>query len=414
VSTLPTTQREELERLQWRSLAAGGIALVVCVVGAFFSPQQFFRAYLAAYQFYLGIALGSWAILMLYHLTGGAWGFLIRRFLEAAMRTLPLLALLFAPIAFGIASFVPQPQRLYPWAEPHVVSGSEALKYNHLYLNAPFWWCRAAMFFSAWIIVSFIMSRWSEQQDETGEPQLPRKFRLLAAPSLVVYGATITFAAVDWVMSLQPEYHSTMFAPQFAAGQLVTAHAFALLVLAWLVSRPPLAEVISFETLNDLGNMLLTFLVIWAYMTFFEFMLVWIANLPEEVAWYKPRGNNGWQWVAWALFILHFAIPFFCLLMRDIKRDPRRLAQVAGLIFFMHLVFLYFQIMPAFPNTTIAQHWMDFLTPVGIGGIWLSNFLYILKQRPVLPLHDLNREEAAHLREMDREAEARAEAVRHG
>jgi len=410
MSTLPADQRNELQLLLWRSLAVGVVALLICIIGAPFSPVQFFRAYLAAYQFYLGIALGALAIFMLYQLTGGAWGFLIRRILEAATRTLPLLAILFLPIAIGL-------RFIYPWAQ--MIAGSE-LRYNHKYLNVPFSWVRAAVFFALWLAISAIFSLWSRQQDRTGEPHLPRKFRLLSAPGLIIYGVTITFASVDWVMSLQPEFHSTIFAPEFATGQLLTAHAFAVVVLAWLVRQPPLANIISRQTLNDVGNMLLTFLVLWAYMAFFEFMLSWIANLPAENAWFIPRAQDGWQWVAWAIFAFHFAVPFFCLLMRNIKRDPRLLSRVAALVFFMHLVFLYFQVMPAVsdapgvPGTHISTHWMDFLMPFGIGGIWLAYFLWQLSRFPVLPLHDLNRDEAVHLREADEAEAAREEALNHG
>ncbi len=407
MSTLPEAQRIDIARFQRRSLIAGCVALGVCFIGAIFSPTQFFRAYLAAYQFYLGIALGSMAILMLYHLTGGAWGFMTRRLLEASMRTLPLLALLFIPLAVGV-------RYLYPWAREAVVAESGELKYNHIYLNVPFWWGRAVLFFAVWLLLAYVLARWSRRQDETGAAVLPRKFRLLSAPGLALYGVTITFASVDWVMSLQPEFHSTIFPPEFAVGQLVTAEAFVLVVLAWLVSRPPLAEVASVETLNDLGNLMFTFLVIWAYMTFFEMMLIWMANLRDEVIWYLPRIAGGWRAVAWAIFLLHFALPFFLLLMRDIKRNALLLGRVAGLILFMHLVFFYYQIMPAFPDTRVWQHWMDFLTPVGIGGIWLWYFLWELGRRPVLPLHDLNRDEAVHQREHDRETEARREAIQHG
>ncbi len=243
---------------------------------------------------------------------------------------------------------------------------------------------------------------------------LPRKFRLLSAPALVVYGVTITFGSIDWVMSLQPTFRSTIFGPEFATGQLLTAMSFVLIVLAWLVSRPPFAAVASKETLNDLGNLLFSFLVIWAYMVFFEFMLVWMANLREEVIWFLPRLRDGWQWVAAALVLFHFAVPFFLLLMRDVKRDPEALARVAVLVLFMHLVFLYYQVMPAFPGTRVWQHGLDFLTPVGVGGVWLAHFIWQLGRRPVLPLHDPNRAEDVRLHEHDRETAAREEALRHG
>jgi hypothetical protein len=407
MTTLPASRREELERLQWRALGVGVVALLVCAIGAPFSPAQFFRAYLAAHQFVLGIALGCLAILMLYHLTGGAWGFLIRRVLEAGTRTLPLLAVLFLPVAAGMPI-------LYPWARPELVEADPDLQHKQIYLNAPFFWGRAALYFFLWIVIAVFLNRLSRRQDETGDARLSDWLGRLSAPGLVVYGVSITFASVDWVMSLQPAFRSTIFGPVFASGQLLSGLACALLVLAWLVARPPLADLVSPDALNDLGNLLLTFLIIWAYLVFFQFMLIWIANLPYEVRWYLPRSSVGWQWVAWALFLFHFAVPFFLLLMRDIKRNPTALAAVAGLVLFMQLVFMDYQVLPAFPDTYLAEHWMDFLTPFGVGGIWLAYFLWQLKRSPLLPRHDLNQASAIHLHRLDLEEAAREEEVHHG
>jgi hypothetical protein len=407
MANLPASRREELERLQWRALAVGVVALLACVIGAPFSPTQFFRAYLAAYQFALGIALGGLAILMLYHLTGGAWGFLIRRVLEAGTRTLPLLALLFLPVACGLPY-------LYPWARPELVAADENLQHKQIYLNAPFFWGRAALYFFLWIGLAFFLNLWSRRQDETGDPRLTDWLGRVSAPGLVVYGVSITFAAVDWVMSLQPAFRSTIFGPVVAGGQLLSGMALALVILAWLVARPPLADLVSPDALNDLGSLLFTFLIIWAYLVFFQFMLIWIANLPYEIIWYLPRSRGGWEWVAWALFVFGFAVPFFLLLMRDIKRNAAALAAVAGLVLFMQLVFTNFQVLPAFPDTYLAEHWMDFLTPFGVGGIWLAYFLWQLKRSPVLPRHDLNQASAVHLHRLDLEEAAREEEVHHG
>jgi hypothetical protein len=405
MSTLPSAPREELVPWQRRALAVGAITLLACAIGAPFSPTQFFRAYLTAYVFYLGIALGSMVILMVYYLTGGAWGFLIRRVLEASMRTLPLLVVLFLPIAGGLSY-------LYPWAQEGVVLANPNLQ--RWYLNTPFFWGRAALFFLLWLILAHFLNAWSRRQDDTGDPRLVERLERLSAPGLVIYGLCITFAAVDWIMSLQPGFRSTIFGPIVASGQILSGQAFALIVLAWLVARPPVADLISVEALNDLGNLLLTFLIIWAYLVWFQFMLIWIANLPYEVIWYLPRSRDGWQWVAWALFVLHFAIPFFLLLLRDIKRDPVTLAQVAGLLLFMQLVFQYYQVMPAFGDTSIAEHWMDFLTPFGLGGLWLAYFLWQLQGGLLLPRHDANQEAALHYHELDREEEAREQEVQHG
>ncbi len=343
----------------------GTVALSASAIGASFSPVPFFRAYLAAYLFYLGIALGSMVLLMVYHLTGGSWGFLIRRILEAGMRTLPLLAVLFLPIACGIGY-------LYPWAQPEAVAASPQLQYQQFYL-APTWFLDSRRgLFCRLAGDGLPAGSWSRQEDQTGNPRLAWKSQQLGAFGAVAYGISLHFAAVDWGMSLQPVFHSTIWGPLFATGQLLSALAFALVVLARLVNRPPLAEVDSPKARNDLASLLLTLLILWAYMAWFQFMLIWIANLPVDVVWYLPRASSAWQWVMWAIVVLHFAVPFFLLLMRPVKRNSKAVAWIAGLILFMQLVFMNYQVIPDFPHATVSQHWMALLVPIGIGGIWLG------------------------------------------
>jgi hypothetical protein len=426
MTTLTPARRAVLDRLSMPLLGIGVLALAACAVGAYFDPPQFFRAYLTAYLFFLGIAHGCLAILMLYHLTGGAWGFLIRRILEAGMGTMPLLAILFAPLAWGIG-------HIYPWANPELAASIKDIRDKQLYLNAGFFWVRAVIYFVLWVGLAWLLSSWSREQDRTGDPGATAKMVGLSAPGLIIYGVTITFASVDWVMSLQPGFRSTIFGPWFATGEILAGMACTLIVLGWIlgprreldplspheeaVRTPdtPLADLVSVEALNDLGNLLFTFLIIWAYMTFFQFMLTWIADLPYDVSWYTPRGQGGWQYVAWAVFVLQFSVPFFLLLMRPIKRNPRTLGATAALILGMHLVFTYYQLMPSFVQaTTLAQHWMDFLTPLGLGGLWVPYFLWQLTRAPLLPAHDANREGAIHLRYLDEEQAVREAELRHG
>jgi hypothetical protein len=243
-------------------------------------------------------------------------------------------------------------------------------------------------------VVAYFMNAASSAQDRTGDPVHARRLTRLSGPGLVVYGITIFFASIDWIMSLQPAFRSTIVGPLFASGELLVGFACAVVVMAWLMARSPLASRVSAEAVGDLGSLLFTFLVIWAYMTFFQFMLVWIANLPYDVIWYIPRAAGGWPWVAWALVIFHFAVPFFLLLMRDIKRNPRLLAAIAGLILCLHLIYLYYQIAPAFPPSDLVEHWMDIVAPFGVGGLWLAYFLWDLGRHPMLPRHDANEEAA--------------------
>jgi hypothetical protein len=392
--------------MRW-SLLVGVVTLSLCVIAAIFSPLQFFRAYLASYLFYFGIALGSLVILMIYHLTGGAWGYLVQRLLEAGGRTMPALAVLFFPIAFGVG-------HLYLWADPEEVEASQDLLHKKVYLNPPFFWIRAGLFFVLWTALAYLLDYWSRRHDETGDAHYARRASKIAGPGLIVIGITMTFAAVDWVMSLEPSFRSTIFGPLLVSAQVLSAGAAALVALAWLAPRSQIGDVVSQEALGDLGNLLLTFLVVWGYMMWFQFMLIWMANLPWEVSWFLNRSRGGWLGVVWALVILHFAVPFFLLLMRDIKQHLPSVAKVAGLLLFMQLVFNYFLVAPAFPGTHLGQHWMDFLMPIGIGGLWLAYYLWELQRRRLLPRRDEDRAAALHLRALDAEAATRPQEVTHG
>ncbi len=407
MSNIEAADQSAALRWQWRSLWIGTFVSCLCVVGAGFSPAPFFRAYLAAYIFYLGLGLGSMVMLMVYHLTGGSWGLLIRRILEAAMRTLPLLAVLFLPIAWGL-------RYLYLWAQPAMVASSPKLQYQQFYLRPTYFWIRAAIYFALWLGMAFWLNRWSRQEDRSGNPRLAWKSLQLSAFGAVIYGVSMHFAAVDWGMSLQPVFHSTIWGPLFAVGQLLSALAFSLVVLACLIGRPPLSEVASLKVRIDLGGLLLTLLIVWAYLAWFQFMLIWIANLPVDVIYYAWRSSPVWKGVMWAIFILHFVVPFFLLLMRPVKRSSPAVAWVAGLILLMQLVYDYYQILPGLPTRSLVEHGMDFLAPIGLGGLWLAYFLWQLRRQPLLAPHDYNREAALHLRQLDEEEAARQEALAYG
>ena len=369
--------------------------MILAVLGAWLSPAQFFSVYLATWLFFLGIALGSMALLMAYHLTGGSWGLLIRRILEAAMQTLPLMALLFLPVAWGIGY-------LYPWAQPELVKASQKLQYQQFWMRPTYFWIRAAIYFALWIGVAGMLSVWSKRQDETGKPRLAWKMLKFSGFGAVVYGVTLHFATVDWGMSLQPVFHSTIWGPTFAASQMLSAMSFALIILARLIDRPPIAEVASLKVRNDLGSLLLTLLILWAYMAWFQFMLVWIANLPVDVVWYLPRASVGWKTVMVLIFALNFVIPFFLLLLRPVKRNSAAVARIACLILLMQIVFTDYQIIPGLSAEGVIGFGMAVLLPIGMGGLWLAEFLRRLHRQPLLAVHDYNCEAALHLRQSRR------------
>jgi hypothetical protein len=390
---------DRLNAIRWGrwSLVAGCVALIVCVAGALLGdPDQFFRAYFAAYMFVLGTALGGMAILMIYHLTGGAWGFLVRRVLEAQMRTLPLLALLFIPIAFGV-------ETLYLWAQPAIVGIDERLQGQQFYLNKNFFLARAAVYLCIWLLLASILTHRSRRQEKTGDERIPLRLERLGEIGLVLFGTTMHFAAFDWLETLQSNFHSTIFPMLVVAGQLLSAHSFAVIVFVAFVLPRGAAGIASRRALNDLGNILLAFLIIWAYMNFFQFMLIWIANLSSDALWYAPRSQGIWRPLVWCLVFANFVIPFFLLLMRSVKQDPVSLAKVAGLVLFSQLVFNYYLVMPVFHAPGLLDHWMDFLMPIGLGGIWFALFVNRLRSRSLLPVHDPNEEKAVHLRTLDAE-----------
>jgi hypothetical protein len=389
------------------ALAVGVVASLVLAVGGLFDPAQFFRAYLAAYVFCLGLSLGSLAILMIYHTTGGAWGFLIRRFLEAAVQTLPLMAVGFVPIALGV-------RHLYPWAQPEEVASDPIVAGQSIYMNVPFFMARAVLYFALWLLWAANLIRLSRKQDRTRDPSVAYWLDGWSGVGLLVYGVTLHFAAVDWLMAIQPPFHSTIFGPLVLSGQLLSALALAVLVLCLLGGRTPLADFIRPKVLNDLGNLLFSFVVVWAYINWFQYMLSWIANLPYDAVWYVPRFESGWQWLALLLLSLNFAVPVLVLLWRAAKRSRLVLGSVAALVLVTQAAFSIYQAVPPFDAYGIAAHWMNLVAPFALGGLWLAYFQWRLGGMPVLAEYDYNENSAAHLRTIDDHEAAWAEIFSHG
>jgi hypothetical protein len=249
-----------------------------------------------------------------------------------------------------------------------------------------------------WSLVAGTLDRCSRRQAASGSQQFVPWLRTLSGLGLLTYGVGMNFATVDWVMSLQFPFHSTILGPLMAAGHLLSALAFSILILARLSRRAPVAQVVSPAAVNDLGSLLFAFLVIWSYMVWFQYMLIWIADLPTDVMWYLPRSRGGWQWVAYALLVTAFGIPLSVLLVRRWKRDLNLLARIAALILLTQLAYDFYLVIPAFPDGTIVDNWMDFLMPVGLGGIWVAAFLWQLDRQSYLPRNDFNQNEAIQLR----------------
>jgi hypothetical protein len=384
---MPPELEREIRTWRQRSLTMGVAALVVCLIGAIFTPAQFFRSYLWSYMFFIGLSLGCMALAMLQFLTGGAWGVVIRRICESAARTLPLLALLFVPVALGIPW-------LYRWADAKAVAADEILRHKHVYLNVPFFLIRAAFYFAGWIFCAQFLSRWSLEEDRTGGRRLRRRLQLISGPGLVFWGFSVTFMAIDWILSINPHWFSTIFGMLFMAGQGLSSIAFVIAITVILMNRRPFAEIITPRHLHDLGKLALTFVMVWAYFAFSQFLIIWSGNMRDEITWYADRLRGGWQVIGLGLVLLHFALPFALLLSRDLKRNSGLLTVVAVWILAMRLVDLYWMVAPDYRKGEFGVSWMDILAPIGLGGIWLWFFAMQLSRRPLLPLGDPNLQEA--------------------
>ena len=367
---------------------AGG---VVCALSALTDRAAFFQAYLLAFAYCAAVTLGSLSILLIQHTVSGRWGLIIRRHLEAATRLLPLIAVLFVPVVLGL-------KHLYGWADPAVVAGSAVLQRKAAYLNVPGFIGRTVFYFAVWLVLAFILNRWSRRQDTVADATLPTRFRQVAAPGLVAYGLTVTFASFDWLMSLEPEWYSTMFGVQFFAGGALAAMSVTILVLSRTARSGPLAALLKPETVGDLGNLTLAFVLFWTYVTFSQFLIIWSGNLPEEVPWYWDRVNGGWQYIGISLGVLQFIVPFLCLLPRANRRDLRRLARLAAFILVMRFADLLWIVGPTFSPGVFHFPLVNAGAMAMLGGLWFWLYAGQLSRFPLLPLKDarLAREESHH------------------
>ncbi len=375
-----------VKTLQQRSLIVGLIFAVIAALGAWLQPEQFFRAYLIAFMACLGVTLGSMAILMLRHLTKGAWGMVIRRILGAAMRCIPLMAALFIPPLFGI-------RRLYIWARPLEGIADKHLR-EHLqeitrtYLTVNGFIVRAVIYFAIWWALSYFLTKWSAQQDHPPMRDNSARFKALSGPGLVLYGFTITFAVIDWIMSIDPSWISTIFGLSFLIGQVLAALCFAVVVERILYRYKPMSELLKPEQVQDHGKLMLTFIMMWAYFAFSQWLIIWAGNLPEEITWYMRRLNGGWGFVGLFVVVFHFAVPFVLLISRPFKRDITRLVWLGVWMLLMRYVDLFWIIEPSF-STTFKITWLDIVVPIAMGGLWLAYFFRNLSSRPLVPAYDV-------------------------
>jgi hypothetical protein len=385
--TVSSQLRQDLAGWRRNALIAAGVGLGASAIGAVVATDQFFKSYLWSYMFVVALSLGSLMWLMLQYLSGGAWGMVIRRPAEAATRLIPLVALLFIPIAFGI-------HHIYEWSHPAEVAKSALLKHRSMYLNPAFFIGRAVVYFGGWVLLSWLLNRKSAEQDRTGASTDQLKTSHISAPGLIFWAFSVTFMAIDWVMSTNPHWFSTMYGLLFIAGQALTSMAFLITALVLMSRREPFNRVLTPRHLHDLGKFTLAFVMVWAYFSFSQFLIIWAGNLPEEIPWYLTRMKGGWGAMALVLVVGHFALPFALLLSRDLKRNFKLLSRICVFILAMRLVDLFWVAAPDMHHGHFAPSWLDLTLPLGLIGLWLFLFFSQLEKRPLMPVGDPGLEEA--------------------
>lgn len=369
----------------------GALGLLLCVAGFFANRAEFFQSYLFAFIYWGGFTLGGLGVLLLHHVVGGRWGATARRFFEAQMRTLPLLFGMVVVLLIGL-------KYLYPWTHSDLVTTNAYLLAKHRYLNIPFFIIRVLIYFVLWGFWGWRVNRMADLQDRTGDPMLRERMRAFSAPGLLIFVLASTFAYIDWVLSSDTQYYSTVYGAMILIGDVLQTFALTLVVMILASRGDRFGGRINKVILHDLGNLMFAFTIFWTYLSASQLIITWPANLPQELQWYLDRVHGPWKWLTLVIALSMFAIPFLALLSQARKRDPRRLIRVAIWLLVARIVDVFWIVEPTFRNRTpsgplatasgFTIYWTDFAAFFGIGGIWVYVYLRQLRARPLLPLRD--------------------------
>jgi len=370
-----------MERVQRSVLFVGLLALVISLAGLFMDPAHFWQSYLFAFIFWSGLALGCLGIFFLHNVVGGNWGVAIRRLVESGVQTLPLILVFAIPLFFALGT-------LYKWTDAGYRAEHFATGHKAAYLNPTWFIIRTLLYFAIWLFSGLRILKMANEHDRTGDPALFRRIKARSAPALLVFVVTTTLAFIDWIMSLEPDWYSTIYGWMFTVGEVLLTFSFLVAVLVLLSKREPFASFLTRQHYHDIGNLMLAFTMLWAYMSFSQFLIIWAENLPDEIPWYVRRFSGGWGYIAWTIAIFHFFVPFFLLLLRFVKKNPTRLRTLAVWIIIMHILDVFWIVGPAFRQRGLEVYWTDLVALIGLGGVWLAFFIYNLKARPLLASRD--------------------------
>jgi hypothetical protein len=373
--------RSQMEKVQKSAIFVGILALAVSLVGLFTDAPHFWQSYLFAFIFWSGLALGCLGIFFLHNVVGGNWGVAIRRLVEAGLKTLWMFLIFAVPIFFALGF-------LYKWTDASYVHEHFATGHKAGYMNPLFFILRTLLYFAIWLFSGYAILKMANQHERTGDPALFRKIKRRSAPALLVFVVTTSYAFIDWIMSLEPDWYSTIYGWMFTVGEVLLTFSFLVAVLVVLSKYEPFASFLTRQHYHDIGNLMLAFTMLWAYMSFSQFLIIWAENLPDEIPWYVRRFSGGWGYIAWTIAIFHFFVPFYLLLLRFIKKNPSRLRTLAIWIILMRILDVFWIVAPAFRQRGLEVYWTDLATLIGLGGIWLAYFLWNLKSRPLLASND--------------------------
>jgi len=373
--------RPQMDRAQRIAIFVGVIALAFSCLGLFGDAAHFWQSYLFAYIFWAGLTLGCLGVFFLHNVVGGNWGVAIRRLVESGLKTLPLVLLFAIPVFFALGT-------LYKWTDASYRAEHFAVGHKAAYLNQPWFIIRTLLYFAIWGFSGYRILAMANEHDRTGDPALFRRIKARSAPALLVFVVTTTLAFIDWIMSLEPDWYSTIYGWMYTVGQVLLTFSFLVAVLVLLSKREPFVSFLTKQHYHDIGNLMLAFTMLWAYMSFAQFLIIWAENLPDEIPWYVRRFSGGWGYIAWTIAIFHFFVPFFLLLLRFVKKNPTRLRTLAIWIIIMKMLDVFWIVEPAFRQRGLEVYWTDLVTLIGVGGVWLAVFIWNLKSRPLLASHD--------------------------
>ncbi|MBD3377187.1 hypothetical protein GF406_19310 [candidate division KSB1 bacterium] len=373
--------RPETGALSRISLIIGAVFLALSVIGFFVDKNQFFFSYQVAFTFWLSIGLGGLFLTLLHHVFGATWSIVLRRIMETIMSVLPWMVLFFLPMLLGL-------HELFHWTHSDAVAHDPLLQQKQPYLNVPFFIIRAVIYFSVWIYLARWFYKKSVDQDKEYDHKQAHRLRQVAAPAIILFALTLTFAAFDWMMSLDPHWYSTIYGVYYFAGSTLATISILIIFTRTIQAKGGMKNVLNLDHYHDMGKMLFTFVVFWAYIAFSQYFLIWYANIPEETLYYFHRWEGNWKTISLIIVFGKFVIPFLILITRSSKRNLTFLTTISLWLLLMQWLDLYWMIMPTLHPHSTHFSWLDVTTLLGIGGVFVGLFFNKVQKQEIVPVND--------------------------